>query len=280
MKFSRPLPFKTALDASQQKTLLPTTARTKEFAQIVADGRASVLERARFSAGVRKVSHLAVIDDGINDLVAGVTDLATQRLAVKKFVAGTGYMASDEKQGGLQDLASDRRINLQLQVGVQQAQGYGFWKQGQQDDLLWAFPAREFVRVESREQPRADWPVRWNAARAATLADGATDSASGRMVALVNHPIWAELSVFGTPHEPFDFGSGMGQEDVARKEAVALGLLNEDTAIFPQDRPFNQDLQASPDVRSARLRALLEETGIGKFNDKGVFIANPTGGRN
>lgn len=281
MKVSRILPFKQAVTASQQRVLLPTTMRTREAEQLVADGHAAVLERARFSAGVRKVEHLAVIDDGINDLVVGTTDLATQRLRVKQFLRSTGEHVGEPGSGGLTDLGSDRRINLQLQIGVQQAQGYGWWKQGQQEDLLYAFPAREFIRVEDRKVPRGDWPERWNAARAATTTDGATDSASGEMVALVNHPIWSTppLSRFGTPHEPFDYGSGMGTEDVDRARTIALGLMNEDTHVFPQDRPFNADLKASLDVRSEKLRALLEETGLGKYDGAGVFVATPQGGR-
>ncbi|MBI5768759.1 MAG: hypothetical protein HZA93_13255 [Verrucomicrobia bacterium] len=278
MKFPRPLPFRQAVTAAQARTLLPTNMRTAEFAQLVADGHAAVLERARFSAGVRSVQHLDVIDSGINDLVAGVTDLATQRLAVKNFLRGTGYMAPESERGTLTDLASDVRINLQLSVGVQQAQGYGWWKQGQQADILDAFPAQEFLRVEDRMVPRQDWPQRWNAARSATVTDGATDSSSGRMVALKNHPIWVALSRFGTPYEPFDYNSGMGVEDVARKDAMNLGLLGRDTQIFPQDRPFNEDLQATVDVRADRLRQLLQETGLGRFDRQGVFIYTREGG--
>ena len=277
MKFAKPLPFREAKTAAQARTLLPTNLRTREFEQMVEDGHAAVLERARFSAGVRKVEHLSVIDDGINNLTAGATDVATQRLAVKQFLRGTGYMAPEDKRGGLEDLASDQRINLQLTVGVQQAQGYGWWKQGQQPDLLDAFPAQEFIRVEAREQPRQDWPQRWNEARRKTVTDGATDSDSGVMVALKNHPIWAALSRFGTPYEPFDYNSGMGVEDKSRREAMALELIGRDTQIFPQDRPFNAGLQASPEVRSETLRTLLEGTGLGRFNRQGVFVATPPG---
>ncbi|MES2692659.1 MAG: hypothetical protein V4773_04240 [Verrucomicrobiota bacterium] len=275
MRFVRPFPFRQAVTAAQARTLLPTNLRTREFEELVENGFAGVLERARFSAGVRKVEHLAVIDDGINDLVAGTTDIATQRLRVMQFVRGTGYMAEEGQRGGLQDLAARRRIDLQLTVGVQQAQGYGWWKQGQQADILDAMPAQEFLRVEDREQPRQNWKQRWNKARAETVVDGATDSSAGRMIALKNHPIWPALSRFGTPYEPFDFGSGMGVEDTLRSEAIAFELIERDTQIFPQDRPFNQGLQATPEVRSLTLRQLLEATGLGRFDGKGVFVYTP-----
>lgn len=180
-------------------------------------------------------------------------------------------MAPEEKRGGLEDFASTARTNVQLQTNVQLAQGYGWHQQGLQEDLLDAFPAREFLRVEAREQPRQDWPQRWNQARAETITDGATDSASGRMVALVGHPLWKRLSRFGLEHEPFDHGSGYGTEDVSRAEAMDLGLIDRDTQIFPAADNFNADLQASPQIRSARLRAKLEATGLGRF-DGNTFI--------
>ena len=73
MKYSKPLSYKEAVTSSQQRTLLPTNLRTREFQQLVADGHAAVLERARFSAGVRKVQHLDVMDSGIHDIEAGQT---------------------------------------------------------------------------------------------------------------------------------------------------------------------------------------------------------------
>lgn len=274
MAFTTPRPFLEAIDANQVKTLLRTSLGSRDLAKLKPDIR----ERSRFSAKVRLAEHLAVIDDGVNDRTAGQVDLATARLRVKQFLVRTGYRAPEELRGGLQDFASDVRINLQLRINTQMAQGYGWDKQGQDPDLLFAFPAREFVRVESRDQPRTNWPQRWNEARAATITDGATDSSTGVMAALVGHPIWKKLNVFGHEYEPFDWGSGMGKEDVARARAVDLGLMNNDTVIFPQERPFNADLKAAPEIRSAKLRTLLEQSGVGRFDNKGVFHATTTGG--
>lgn len=270
MKFSRAMPFKAALNASHVKVLLPTTLSSAEIEQL----DTQIRELGRFSAKVRSARHLSVLDDGINTLVAGQGDMATQRLALKQFLKSTGYLAPEEKRGGLEDFASDARTNLQLRMGVQMAQGYGHWRQGQDPDLLFAFPARELLRVEDREKPR-DWIERWKAARNATTTDGATDpdAAGGRMVAIVGHPIWIELSRFRQPYEPFDFGSGMGTEDVGRRDAMDLGIIDLHTQIFPQDRPFARDVTADLDIRSAKLRALLEESGVGHFNSAGVFVA-------
>jgi len=49
--------------------------------------------------------------------------------------------------------------------------------------------------------------------------------------------------------------------------------------IVPDDRGFNADLQASPAVRSARLREAVEATGIGRFDAEGVLhYVEPEGG--
>jgi hypothetical protein len=273
MKFSAPMPFQEALDQSQAKTLLPTSLGTRDLQRL----KPEVRERARFSAKVRQAEHLAVLDRGTNAMVAGQLDLATARLQIKQYLARTGHRPPEGKEGGLQDFSSDRRTNLQLLTNVQQAQGYGWWQQGQDPDLLDAFPAREFLRVEDRLVPREDWPNRWDLARLATTIKGATPSSSGRMIALVGHPIWAKLNRFGVEYEPFDFGSGMGTEDVDRAEAIAVGVIDRDTQIFPQERPFNQDLQASPEIRSAKLRSLLESSGVGRFRGD-VFVATKGGG--
>ncbi|WP_221029903.1 hypothetical protein [Actomonas aquatica] len=248
-----------------------------EIAQIPA----RILERARFSAKVRNLEHLAVIDDVANDVTAGALDVATARLRIKQFVASTGYQADESARGGLQDFLSTARTDLQVRMNVQLAQGAGWHQQGQDPAILDAFPAMEFVRVEARDEPRQDWPRRWNAARAATVLDGATDSSTGRMVALKGHPIWPELSRFGLPYEPFDYNSGKGTEDVSRQEAMDLDLIERDTVIFPDDRGFNADLQARPSARSERLRAAIEATGIGRFDAGGVLhYIDPDGGNN
>lgn len=275
MSYSKPQPYKQALDASQMKTLMPTGLSSAQLAKIPA----AVLERGRFSARVRSAEHLSIIDDGVNDLVAGKIDVATARLRIKQYLAKVGYQPDPEDAGGLKDFSSDERIDLQLLTNTQQAQGYGWWKQGQDPDLLDAFPAQEFLRVESRVKPREDWPERWNAARAATSTEGATHASTGVMAALKNHLIWTELSRFKTPYEPFDYNSGMGVEDLDRDRSIELGLIDRDTQIFPQDRPFNADLKATPEIRNERLKGLLEATGVGRYDKDGVFVAKPKKGK-
>jgi len=261
MILTKPLPYREALDYLQQKSLLPTTGRTAELEQL----GSAITERAAFSAAVTKAEHIQRVLDAAGNLVSGQVDFASQRLALKKYLQSEGYMPSEEDRGTLRDLSSDARLEVQVMTPVQMAQGYGYWKQGQDPAVLDAFPAQEFLRVEAREVPRSDWKERFTAA-------GGTVTEDGRMVALKNSPVWTKLSRFGQPYEPFDFGSGMGTEDRSRRVAMDLGLIDRDTELMPQDRPFNQDLQATPEVRDQNLRSLLEETGLGKFDTSGVFV--------
>ena len=259
MIYSKPMPFAEAQAASDLKTILPTSMTSAELAQLSADIR----ERARFSAQVTLAEHLDVIDTGISDVLEGKSNVAVARSAVKQFLDSVGYQPAAGTEGGLTDFSSDERINLQLTMGIQMAQGYGQWTQSQDSAILDAFPADEFVRDQSRLHPRTNWPQRW--------LDAGGQFFGGRMIALKNDPLWVKLSAFGLPYPPFDYNSGMGLRDVSRSEAMQLGLIDRDTQIKPQKRNFNADLQSSPEIQSAHLRELLDASGVGKFSADGVF---------
>lgn len=136
---------------------------------------------------------------------------------MKSFLASRGYTMGGSK---LTDITSRRRLGLIYDMNVQEAREYARYVRGQDADALDMYPAQEFVRVESRRVPRTDWPVRWRAAGGKIRG--------GRMVALKSDPVWTNLSRFGRPFPPFDYGSGMGVEDIDREEAVELGLLPDD----------------------------------------------------
>jgi hypothetical protein len=261
MNIAAPKPFLEAVQANQIRRLLPTDLSSAMLEEIDPE----ILMRARFSAKVRSAEHLGVLDGLVEKITAGKMDFASARLELKQYLAHTGYAPESEHEGTIQDLSSTARTNLQLRTNVQQAQGYGRWKQGQDADLLDAWPAQEFLRIESREKEREDWPERWRRAGGRTFG--------GRMIALKNDPCWVALSRFGTPWPPFDFGSGMGVEDITRAEAQELGLITLQEIPEPQDMGFNDDLAATPAVQSQILRAALEATGVGYFDEDGVFRA-------
>jgi hypothetical protein len=161
--------------------------------------------------------------------------------------------------------SSIRRQNIILQTNAQMARGYGQYKQGQDPAVLTGWPAQELIRIASAEAPR-EWQKRWT--------DAGGQLSEGRLIALKNDPIWRRISRFDLPYPPFDFNSGMGLRAVDQETANRLGIITEDTLPqTPQSRRLNEDLEASPKVRSATLRTALETTlrGFAAFGEDGVL---------
>jgi len=267
MSFTAPVPFKEALDAHDVKSHLATTGNTADLQQL----SGAVKRRALFSATVTSGELLQKLDDSINAMLTGQTDLATARLGIKQLLADMGYEPDPEKIGGLQDLSSTDRINLQLETNIDTARGYGWDLQGQDPDVLDEWPAQELIRDFVPKGKERDWSERW------TRVGG--EFYDGRMIALKNDPIWSKIGdsdIFpdglDNPYPPFAFNSGMGVRDEDRDEAESLGLIEANQEVFPRDLSFNAELQASPDVRDEKLRSMMEATGLGTFNSDGVFV--------
>lgn len=263
MIFSAPLPFRTALDSQEIRTLLQTTGRTADLMQL----EPAILRRAFFSATVQNAEILDAMATAVSSFTAGQVDQATLRTQLREVIERTGYRSEPEQAGGLQDLASDARLNLILETNREMAEGFGHWQEGQDPDILDEWPAQELIRVIDSKVKR-DWKARW------IDAGGRFWDGPHRMIALKSDPIWKALSRFGTPWPPFDFNSGMDLADVSRDEAERIGLIEPGTQLFPQREDFNAELQASPAIRAGWLRGALEETGLGTFNRDGVFIFN------
>lgn len=206
-------------------------------------------ENAFFSA---KVEEARVLSEMQRRVLSGATK--------SEFVAKTRRWLLDNgferatNQRDVRQLASTRRLELIFEHNTEAARGYGWWKQGQDPDVLDAFPAQEFLRVESRNEPRQDWERRWVAAGGKVYG--------GRMIALKSDPVWRNLSRFGTPWPPFDFSSGMGVEDVTREEAEDLGLLQPDEPVTGDEKDFNDEVERSArDLTPERTREVLDLFG-------------------
>lgn len=177
---------------------------------------------------------------------------------MKSFLASRGYTMGGSK---LTDITSRRRLGLIYDMNVQEAREYARYVRGQDADALDMYPAQEFVRVESRRVPRTDWPMRWRAAGGKIRG--------GRMVALKSDPVWTNLSRFGRPYPPFDYGSGMGVEDIDREEAVELGLLPDDE---PDDEIPDFDIALEAEVSLDRIPedmvdSIIKETPNARIED-------------
>ncbi len=265
MILDKPIPFEEAISFLKGKGFLPTTASASELETI----QAAIRERAFFSARVSDTSFLQSAYDLINRIVdpgaaggapGSYMDKATFGLEMRDYLRSIGYAPEAGKEGGLQDLSSDTRLNLIAQTNTEMAQGYGQWAQGQSSAVLDAFPAQELFRLESRENQR-DWVSKWKSA-------GGKFWGGGRMIALKDDPIWT-LSLddggfnrFGQPYPPFDYNSGMWIRDISRDEAVEFGLIDWDSQVKRQERDFNQDLQTGVTGIAAGLqKALLASLG-------------------
>ena len=226
-------PWTQAIARFGTKTLVGSKLRSAEWAQVPL----ALREGAMFSAGVENARTLSAIREKI---LAGLTQARPGGTGMDRarFVADLrNLLGADEGDSGqLTDLTSRRRLELIWDFQAADAHGHAAHQADLDPDLLDAFPAQRLIRIEARRTPR-DWFRRWAEAGSAVGWEGASRRA---MVALKTSPIWSALSRFGRPWPPFDYGSGMGLEDVDRDEAEALDLL-----------PKGED----PAARMRRLRA-------------------------
>lgn len=258
-----PSPFTEALQKLAQRGVVPADLSSSQWADVPA----ALRERAFFSARVQNAAYLQEIKSRVESILNPRTETredgspvtrginpATARAELKQLLQGMNYDPG-EKAGGIEDLGSDRRLELQLKQNVESAQGFGNFLQGQAEGAIDAFPAQELFRAEDRKEPRA-WPTRWMQAGGQIFG--------GRMIALKNDPIWERISAFDTPWPPFDFNSGMWVRDVARAEAVELGLLEENETVAPAVEDFNARLESSAEGLDGDLLASLQQS----FGDK------------
>ncbi|HYE30538.1 MAG TPA: hypothetical protein VEH27_03855 [Methylomirabilota bacterium] len=267
MILTKPMPFKEAVASREVKRLMPTTLKARELLKLAPEIR----ERAVFSARVTNAQFLTRVQEEITKLVTGVspgpgqyTNPTTIRAGLKQLLEQLDYKPEEGKEGTIEDLSSDRRLDLITEMNERDARGYGYWKQGQDAALINEWPAQEFLRVYAREQERLDWPQRWVAAGGKVYG--------GRMIARKDDPVWVRLSVFGKPYPPFDFGSGMGVQDIDREEAIRLGVIEPDAQIVTQDRGFNEEVSASFASADPEMRAAIEESMEGAFAFQGDVL--------
>ncbi len=266
MILTDPLPFEEALQSREIRSLLPTELRTDLLSTIPEQLRA----RSIFSAAVTQAELLERGNQAVLKIAAGGSDRATQRVALRELAVSLGYQPPQGEEGTLADFRTSGRLNLFLDMNVQEMQEAGRYIQGQDETILDQWPAKELIRERDSAEPR-DWEQRFRDA-CEEVGDElalAAFEASGRMVARKDSRVWVALSRFDRPYAPYDFNSGMGDRDVDRDDAIDLGLIGRDEQVRPDDRDLNQDLQATPAVRDASLKAELAEQldGVAEFVD-------------
>lgn len=259
MIFETPIPFLDALAKLREREITPSARDTAAWQDV----SAAIRERAFFSARVESARVLQAMRDQLEDFVAEtrlsngglkahsraefVADM--RELAIREGLGrvdpATGAISPQIRESDLQDIRSIRRLELIFDTQVESAQEYGYFSQGQDPDILFAFPAQRFIRIRPVIAPRAYH-----------------ESALGEVRRKDDLRFWLDMNRdFGVPWGPWGFGSGVGVEDVDRDEAIAEGVIKASDNVQPVVRPFNEGLQSgtrdfSPDVLAALRRAV------------------------
>jgi hypothetical protein len=180
----------------------------------------------------------------------------TARLLLKDLLAQTQYKPMTGTEGTLRDLKSNERLNLVIGTAVHLVFGHRQWKQKQVQSILDVWPAQEFYRAYPRVNEQ-NWPERWKAA-GGQFFPGKSSYPEGRMIALKDDAIWMTISAFGLPFCPFDLGSGTDVRDVARNEALELGVLKINHSIQPASLSASDEFQESLAIKLRENLAKLE----------------------
>ncbi len=214
-------PDKKAVSRFDSRKTYPSAMSSADWAKI----EPAIREKCFFSARVNNAEVLGkmreLIGKALDDTKRNPNQAHVSKdkfiSEMKSYLKSKGYAMGGTS---LTDITSRRRLGLIFQMNVDEAREYGRYVRGQDPELLDAFPAWEFTRIEHRRVPRTDWERRFRAAGGKVI--------NGRMVALKSSDVWTNLSRFGRPYPPFDFGSGMGVVDIERSDAIKLGLIPDD----------------------------------------------------
>lgn len=228
----------TATDAfrfARERGLLPTGFGTAELAEL----EAALKERAVFSARTTNAVYLDALKQRIERFIADgyEGDAGKLRVELKELLSLLGYdpetgFAGDAalgvppaRAGSLQDLSSDKRINLILDTQLELMAGKGQEQRGLSAEALELYPAWELVRIKAARVPR-DWFKRFKQAGGRVLEDA---DGRKRLVAHKLDEVWSVLGdqaifrdALGVSHPPFAFGSGMAWQAIDADEWAAL----------------------------------------------------------
>lgn len=222
----------TAFDLARRRGVLPLTIGSAEIKQL----EAAIKRQSVFSAKVTSATFLQAVKNGIDRILKGGynNDPAQIRTELKELLVRLGYtpergFPGDRKlgiepaePGTLQDISSDRRLNLILRTQQELNAGSAQKLRGESGSRLVMFPFWELVRVEPRRVPR-DWKERFKKAGGVISID---HEGRERMIAPKGSDVWRKLGssalfsdALDTDHSPFAFESGKGLREVHWREA-------------------------------------------------------------
>lgn len=141
-------------------------------------------------------------------------------------------------------------------------------------------PAQELYRAWPARQER-DWPTRWEDAANAVGWEGVAQN--GQMIALTTSPIWVELSRFGLPYPPFDYGSHMSVRLVSLEKCIEIGLVDDPQALHVQMESarssFNEGVEVDASGWSKDILAEIEKQlqGLAVLDHGVLRMTDPNG---
>ena len=110
---------------------------------------------------------------------------ATFRVRMRDWLKSQNYQPRPEEGGTINDLSSERRLNLMSETYVNIARGQIQFLQSQDSDVMEEFPAFEMICLE-KTKPQRDWMTRWNSARQKIIK--ATSATEAKIIMALSSP--------------------------------------------------------------------------------------------
>jgi hypothetical protein len=258
-------PLDEAVARISAKTPIGSKLRSKEWAGVPV----ALRERAMFSAGVESVRLLASMQDELRKAAGMIQEQVAHGEAYvdrSVFIAkmreralnwGVTSTATPDgskgivRTGDVTDIRSAKRLGLIYDTQMRQAADFARFKMGQDPDVLDAYPAWRFIRVEGVENPREEHA-----------------GVEGQVRLKSDLDFWTGINAdFGVPYGPWGWGCGHDVEDVSREECESLGLLKPGEPVAPAMEDFNDKLEASAAGMNDMDRGMLK----GYFGDQVQF---------
>lgn len=276
----KPLKFLSAINRLGKKKPVAKRLSSKQWAAMPTQIR----ERAYFTSNVESMKFLNRSQKMIKDYLSGAREMVTtpdgRRVSALKKTSRADFvyeMQKLAKQTGMgnvlppgedmsrdmitrtKDITSETRLKLIFDTQTQQAQSYGYYKQGQDPAILDAYPAQRFIRAEQRKVPRPLHKKNRNEVRRKDDME-----------------FWLRMNDqsiggFAVPFGPWGFNSGMDVEDVRRDKAIEMGLIAKNEQVLPPDDTFNKGLKAAADVQPEFLNKFLDKMGKDAYTN-GEFV--------
>ena len=229
----------TSADFILRKALVAADIPSSDWSRI----HAGLRNRAFFMSRVTNERVLYAARQGVREMLEKGKSASEIRRDVRRLVTPADRPSDPKDFGTIKDIHAKRRLDVVIEQNVRQARGYANHLSATSEGALRAFPAYELVRVRRSKEPR-DWDRLWKEA-ARKVGYAGVNRETSEKIALKTSPVWVALSKFGNPFPPFDWGSGMGLDDVPRSKCRALGLVGEN---IEEQKPPKLDLNGHLEV--------------------------------